>query len=275
MCTQPSMTSSSRASPISTRKYVVGNPLDQATTLGPMARSALRRHGARADRRSAAQGREGAHQHEGGRRPTGSPYLAPEVLTNVNHQMEVMREESFGPVVGIMKVHDDDEASTLMNDSPYGLTASIWTRDTDRAAELGSRDRDRHGLHEPLRLSRPGARLDRRQGHRTRCGAVEYRLRRSDPAQELSPPRRLTTPPDRKQDMSVPTANWSYPDRHPLRRRAHQGACRCLPGRGNQAPAPRHRCWPCETAHHNANNDPLEGSRASRGAVRRRAVEPG
>jgi acyl-CoA reductase-like NAD-dependent aldehyde dehydrogenase len=68
----------------------------------------------------------------------GSPYLAPEVLTNVNHQMEVMREESFGPVVGIMKVRDDEEAITLMNDSPYGLTASIWTRDTDRAAEIGS-----------------------------------------------------------------------------------------------------------------------------------------
>jgi acyl-CoA reductase-like NAD-dependent aldehyde dehydrogenase len=53
--------------------------------------------------------------------------------------MEVMREESFGPVVGIMKVRDDEEAITLMNDSPYGLTASIWTQDMDRAAELGSR----------------------------------------------------------------------------------------------------------------------------------------
>jgi acyl-CoA reductase-like NAD-dependent aldehyde dehydrogenase len=53
--------------------------------------------------------------------------------------MEVMREESFGPVVGIMQVRDDDEAVALMNDSPYGLTASIWTRDLDRAAELGSR----------------------------------------------------------------------------------------------------------------------------------------
>jgi acyl-CoA reductase-like NAD-dependent aldehyde dehydrogenase len=69
----------------------------------------------------------------------GSPYLAPEVLTGVNHQMSVMREENFGPIVGIMKVRDDDEAVQLMNDSPYGLTASIWTTDTDRAAAIGDR----------------------------------------------------------------------------------------------------------------------------------------
>jgi acyl-CoA reductase-like NAD-dependent aldehyde dehydrogenase len=122
-----------------TRKYVVGNPLDQATTLGPMARVSFadtvrgqieeaRRKGATALINMKVEGDR-----------SGSPYLAPEVLVNVNHQMEVMREESFGPVVGIMKVRDDEEAITLMNDSPYGLTASIWTRDTDRAAEIGAR----------------------------------------------------------------------------------------------------------------------------------------
>ena len=67
------------------------------------------------------------------------PICAPEVLTNVNHQMAVMREESFGPVVGIMKVRDDDEAITLMNDSPYGLTASIWTEDLDAPPRIGDR----------------------------------------------------------------------------------------------------------------------------------------
>jgi acyl-CoA reductase-like NAD-dependent aldehyde dehydrogenase len=122
-----------------TRQYVVGNPLDQATTLGPMVRGSAadtvraqieeaRRKGAKALIDMKVEGD----------RP-GSPYLAPEVLIGVNHQMEVMREESFGPVVGIMQVRDDDEAVTLINDSPYGLTASIWTRDMDRAAELGSR----------------------------------------------------------------------------------------------------------------------------------------
>ena len=122
-----------------TRKYVVGSPLDQATTLGPMARASfadtVRGQTAEALRKGA---RALINMKVDGDRP-GSPYLAPEVLTNVNHQMEVMREESFGPVVGIMKVRDDEEAITLMNDSPYGLTASIWTRDMDRAAEIGAR----------------------------------------------------------------------------------------------------------------------------------------
>jgi acyl-CoA reductase-like NAD-dependent aldehyde dehydrogenase len=121
-----------------TRKYVVGNPLEAATTLGPMARGSF----ADTVRGQIEEARrKGATPLINMKVPAdrpGSPYLAPEVLTNVNHQMEVMREESFGPVVGIMKVRDDEEAVTLMNDSPYGLTASIWTRDADRAAAIGS-----------------------------------------------------------------------------------------------------------------------------------------
>jgi acyl-CoA reductase-like NAD-dependent aldehyde dehydrogenase len=122
-----------------TKQYVVGSPLDPATTMGPMAQS---RFADLVREQKAEALRKGAVAHigmkvEGDR--AGSPYLAPEVLTGVNHQMSVMREENFGPIVGIMKVRDDEEAVQLMNDSPYGLTASIWTTDTDRAASIGDR----------------------------------------------------------------------------------------------------------------------------------------
>jgi acyl-CoA reductase-like NAD-dependent aldehyde dehydrogenase len=68
----------------------------------------------------------------------GSPYLAPQILVGVDHSMQVMTEESFGPVVGIMAVDSDDEAIALMNDSPYGLSASIWTADTEAAIRIGN-----------------------------------------------------------------------------------------------------------------------------------------
>ncbi|GGA98322.1 aldehyde dehydrogenase [Brucella endophytica] len=122
-----------------TKRYIVGNPLDQATTMGPMAQARF----ADLIREQKAEAlRKGAKAHIGMKldedRP-GSPYLAPEVLTAVDHQMSVMREESFGPIVGIMKVRNDEEAVALMNDSPYGLTASLWTADADHAAALGDR----------------------------------------------------------------------------------------------------------------------------------------
>ena len=122
-----------------TRRYVVGNPLDEETTLGPMAQARfadlIREQKAEALRKGARAAVGMAVEED---RP-GSPYVAPEVLIDVNHQMSAMREEGFGPLVGIMKVSDDEEAIQLMNDSPYGLTASIWTSDPDHAAALGDR----------------------------------------------------------------------------------------------------------------------------------------
>eukprot|EP01132_Coremiostelium_polycephalum_P009547 gene9547-11702_t len=122
-----------------TKQYVVGNPLDAATTMGPMAQTRF----AELIREQKAEAvRKGAKAHVNMRvanDAAGSPYLAPEVLTGVDHQMSVMREESFGPIVGIMKVRNDEEALALMNDSQYGLTASLWTTDTDRAAAIGER----------------------------------------------------------------------------------------------------------------------------------------
>ncbi len=120
------------------RGWTLGDPRDPETIVGPMARGNFADH-VRAQTDEALRAGATRHlntQHE--RDKPGSPWLAPEVLTGVNHQMSVMREESFGPVVGIMKVADDAEAITLMNDSPYGLTASIWTADLDAAQRIGA-----------------------------------------------------------------------------------------------------------------------------------------
>lgn len=121
-----------------TKTYTLGNPLDQATTLGPMVRTSA------AD--FAQKQIDGAVQ--AGAKPLidaalfpehkqGTPYLAPQVLVNVDHSMQVMTEETFAPVVGIMAVSSDEEAIQLMNDSQYGLTASIWTTDLDAALKIG------------------------------------------------------------------------------------------------------------------------------------------
>lgn len=116
------------------KSLVLGDPRSGATTLGPMAGA----KGADAVRAQIAEAIEaGAVHHLSVDNNTGSPYMSPQVLTEVNHQMSVMKDESFGPVVGVMAVKDDDEAVRLMNDSDFGLTASIWTRDTEAASEIG------------------------------------------------------------------------------------------------------------------------------------------
>lgn len=121
-----------------TRQYVLGNPLDEATTLGPLvtpgAASFVR--GQIAD--AVAQGAKALIDPQTfAADAPGSAYLAPQVLIDVSHEMSVMRDESFGPVVGIMPVSSDDEAIALMNDSEFGLSASIWTRDLAAAQHLG------------------------------------------------------------------------------------------------------------------------------------------
>ncbi len=119
--------------------YVLGNPHDEATTLGPLIKPTAADFVRQQITDAVAAG---AIAHIGApdfaMDTKGSPYLAPQVLTNVDHSMSVMMDESFGPVVGIMKVSSDEEAITLMNDSPFGLTASIWTTDVDAAREIGA-----------------------------------------------------------------------------------------------------------------------------------------
>jgi acyl-CoA reductase-like NAD-dependent aldehyde dehydrogenase len=122
-----------------TKQYKLGNPLDANTTLGPMVRTSAADFvrgqifdaidgGAKLliDPKLFPEGKE------------GTPYLAPQVLVNVDHGMRVMSEETFGPVVGIMQVTSDEEALYLMNDSQYGLTASVWTLDEDAAINIGN-----------------------------------------------------------------------------------------------------------------------------------------
>ena len=114
-------------------------PMDQATTLGPMANVRFARVVRDQIAEAVAQGAKPLIDPATFPADDGGAYLAPQVLVDVDHSMRVMTEESFGPVVGIMKVKDDDEALRLMNDSPYGLTASIWTEDYDTAAALGAK----------------------------------------------------------------------------------------------------------------------------------------
>jgi acyl-CoA reductase-like NAD-dependent aldehyde dehydrogenase len=118
-------------------KYKVGNPEDPATDIGPLAqRKAIDfiefQINQAVDR--------GAQVLTGGKRATRPGYFfQPTVLHNVDHTMSVMMEESFGPVIGIMPVDTEDEGVRLMNDSPYGLTASIWTEDAARGEALAAR----------------------------------------------------------------------------------------------------------------------------------------
>ncbi|PWQ93403.1 aldehyde dehydrogenase family protein [Leucothrix arctica] len=112
----------------------LGNPTDTDISMGPMA-TARGADGVRTQIKTAINA--GATAHLPVDENWGSPYLKPQVLTNVSHDMAIMHDETFGPVVGIMAVSGDDEAITLMNDSEFGLTASIWTQDTDAARTIG------------------------------------------------------------------------------------------------------------------------------------------
>jgi len=117
----------------------LGDPRDPETTLGPMAHLRFARTVRDQIAEAVAQGARALIDPANFPQDDGGAYLAPQILVDVDHGMRVMVEESFGPVVGIMKVADDEEAIRLMNDSPYGLTASIWTEDYDTAAAIGAR----------------------------------------------------------------------------------------------------------------------------------------
>ena len=121
-----------------TRQYTLGNPLQQETTLGPLVRASAAEFVRGQIAEAVGQGAKacidaGSFAADA----PETPYLAPQVLVNVDHTMRVMTEESFGPVVGIMPVNSDEQAIALMNDSEFGLTASVWTQDADAAQRIG------------------------------------------------------------------------------------------------------------------------------------------
>ncbi len=121
-------------------EYRLGRSDDPEVTLGPMVRASAADFVRKQIKEAVAQG---AVTHiDPSRFPfdeSGTPYMAPQLLSHVDHQMRVMTEESFGPVVGVMKVANDEEAVALMNDSEFGLTASIFTRDIEHGIQLGEK----------------------------------------------------------------------------------------------------------------------------------------
>ena len=123
-----------------TRQYRLGNPLDPTVNLGPMVRARAADFARGQVREAVAAGaRSLIDPAEFPADRSGTPYMAPQVLVDVDHSMRLMTEESFAPIIGIMKVKDDEEAVRLMNDSAYGLTAAIWTADAEAALAIGDR----------------------------------------------------------------------------------------------------------------------------------------
>jgi acyl-CoA reductase-like NAD-dependent aldehyde dehydrogenase len=119
-------------------KYRLGDPFDQATQVGPVV-SSLAKTTIEEQVKDAIQkgAKESTPLNETfSKPPSEGNYVKPTLLTDVTHDMMIMTEETFGPIIPVMKVKDDAEAIRLMNDSEFGLTASIWTKDTARGAEL-------------------------------------------------------------------------------------------------------------------------------------------
>ena len=122
-----------------TYNYKLGNPLNVDTTIGPVVKSSSAKFILSQIEDAVNNGaKKLIDESKFNNEMNFSNYLTPQVLINVNHDMNFMKEETFGPAIGIMKVENDNEAIELMNDSPYGLTASVWTKDLEIAEKISN-----------------------------------------------------------------------------------------------------------------------------------------
>ena len=152
-CTERCTINSSGEALVVLKQYRLGDPFDEQTTMGPLASRRCLGHAPRTGRRR--RGDAVRRLLLGGKRLAGQRgnFFEPTLLADVPQEATVMQEESFGPLVPVLAVADDDEAIAQMNDTPYGLTASVWTRDA-RAPKIWAGSAGGHDLPEPLRFSR-------------------------------------------------------------------------------------------------------------------------
>ena len=167
------------------RGFTVSDPTDEAAYIGPLTRAPQLDV---LERQVADATAKGATLLLGGKRLAGpGNWFAPTVFSHVDHSMDLMREESFGPIIGIQKVADDGEAVRLMNHTEYGLTAGVYTTGRGAGPSHPGAGARRLGLLELLRSCQSAPAVERRRPLRHRADAVDLRHRDLHAAEGVAP----------------------------------------------------------------------------------------